>query len=56
MQQVFPTVRQVLKQENIPVALTTNKQDSAKFYKGLIKNELLMTWSNLFLDDFNQRS
>ena len=42
--------------ENFPVALKTNKRDSATFCPGLIKNEPLMTWLNLFLDDFNQKS
>ena len=42
--------------ENFPVALKTNKRDSATFYQGLTKNKPLMTWPNPFHDDFNQKS
>ena len=54
MQQVFTTDRQVLAGK-FPSCFE-NKRHSAKFYKGLIKNELYTTLSNLFLDDFNQKS
>ena len=52
MQQVFPTDRPILAGK-FPSCFEDKKRDSDKFYKVL---QLLTTWLNLFLDEFNQKS